>query len=55
VLLDTRNVCTVLDVARVYSLASLERSCLDLADTNASEILNAPGFTSLTPVRRRRV
>ena len=49
--LNIRNVCLIYDIASVYSLRSLSRTCCEFIDHNASDIIHSDAFFNLSPVR----
>lgn len=54
-LLCMRNVCTLLDTARLYNLEKLTTVCLVYLDIHASEILKHDSFVTLSQVNVERV
>lgn len=48
--LSLKNVCTVYDMANVYSLERLRNQCLEYMDRNASDVVKSVAFLNMTKV-----
>ncbi len=49
--LNIRNVCLIFDIASMYNLKSLCKTCCEFMDRNASDIIQSENFFSLSSVR----
>ena len=48
--LSIRNVCLIYDIASVYGLMSLSKTCCEFMDHNAPDIIRSEAFFNLSPV-----
>jgi len=53
--LNIHNVCLIYDIASVYSLASLSRTCCTYMDRHAADIIQSDSFLTLSPTALREV